>query len=129
MSRKDGYAKCLSVRQPYAWAIMAGLKRFENRDWFCNYRGPLLIHASSAKPKSLLLPDGSEAPADLDLGAIVGVVEMTGCITYLQGGILSEDPFALGRYCFVLEFPTNFDRPLPYKGQTGLFDVPLSALD
>lgn len=39
---------CLSIHQPWVWAISVGLKRFENRSWIAAYRGPLLIHA--AKP-------------------------------------------------------------------------------
>lgn len=37
----------LSIRQPWAWAILHAGKRIENRDWRgCKYRGPVLIHAS-----------------------------------------------------------------------------------
>ena len=37
--------KVLSVRQPWAWLIVAGLKDIENRTWKTDYRGRLLIHA------------------------------------------------------------------------------------
>ena len=40
--------KVLSVRQPWAWLIVAGHKDIENRKWYTNHRGPLLIHASKA---------------------------------------------------------------------------------
>ena len=36
---------CLSIRQPYAWAIIKGAKDVENRTWRLNYRGRLYIHA------------------------------------------------------------------------------------
>ncbi|MDR2553726.1 MAG: ASCH domain-containing protein [Treponema sp.] len=38
--------KVLSVRQPYAALICAGVKKVENRTWTTAYRGRLLIHAS-----------------------------------------------------------------------------------
>lgn len=38
----------LTVKQPWASAIMAGLKRVENRTWRTDYRGPLAIHAGSS---------------------------------------------------------------------------------
>jgi len=38
--------RALSVRQPWAWAIVQGLKPWENRSRRFNYRGPVLIHAS-----------------------------------------------------------------------------------
>ena len=37
---------CLSIRQPWAWAILNAGKDVENRTWSTNYRGPLLIHAA-----------------------------------------------------------------------------------
>ena len=40
--------KTLSVRQPHATLICAGVKRVENRTWTTDYRGRLLIHASGA---------------------------------------------------------------------------------
>ena len=45
--------KALSVRQPWAWAIVAGWKPIENRTWATDYRGPLLIHAGRRED-----PDG-----------------------------------------------------------------------
>lgn len=37
----------LSIRQPWAWAILYARKRLENRSWpSCSYRGPIWIHAS-----------------------------------------------------------------------------------
>lgn len=41
--------KALSIRQPWAGLIAAGIKHIENRTWYTAYRGPLAIHAS-AKP-------------------------------------------------------------------------------
>ena len=38
--------KTLSIKQPYATLICAGVKRVENRTWTTDYRGRLLIHAS-----------------------------------------------------------------------------------
>lgn len=37
----------LSIRQPWAWAILHAGKTIENREWpRCSYRGPIFIHAS-----------------------------------------------------------------------------------
>jgi hypothetical protein len=38
--------KVLSVRQPFASLICAGIKTIENRSWKTDYRGTILIHAS-----------------------------------------------------------------------------------
>jgi ASCH domain len=41
-------ARLLTIRQPWAWAIIYGGKDVENRSWLTKHRGPLLIHAGSA---------------------------------------------------------------------------------
>jgi len=57
---KDGRIPALSLRQPWAWAILHAGKRIENRlAWrSCTYRGPIILHAS-AWPKGKLDADGT----------------------------------------------------------------------
>ena len=50
-----GEVRVLTVRQPWAWAIIQGGKDVENRSGPTKHRGPLLIHAGSA-----FEPDGYE---------------------------------------------------------------------
>jgi hypothetical protein len=38
--------KCLSLWQPWASLMAAGLKRYETRHWQTSYRGPIAIHAA-----------------------------------------------------------------------------------
>lgn len=38
--------KCLSLRQPWAWAVVHAGKSVENRRWNTNFRGEFLIHAA-----------------------------------------------------------------------------------
>jgi len=47
--------KALSVRQPWAWAIIYALKDIENRGWPINYRGDILIHAAKTCTKKSTL--------------------------------------------------------------------------
>jgi hypothetical protein len=37
--------KALSIRQPWAWLIVHGVKDVENRTWRTNFRGRFLVHA------------------------------------------------------------------------------------
>ena len=39
--------KVLSIRQPFASLIAAGIKQIETRSWRTSYRGDLLIHSSA----------------------------------------------------------------------------------
>lgn len=43
--------KALTIRQPWASLIAAGVKTIETRSWSTEYRGPLAIHAGKAKPE------------------------------------------------------------------------------
>ncbi len=121
--------KALSVRQPWAWAIVQGLKRIENRSWPTRYRGPLLIHAGLHYdgPRDRL-SDGRAIPRDrLEFGALVGMVTVAGCYRLEELG--GDDPFAEGPYCWLLEEAIAFPEPIPYKGQLMLFDVAEEVLE
>lgn len=43
--------RLLTVRQPWAWAIVHSTKRVENRSWSTAYRGPVLIHAGKLRSR------------------------------------------------------------------------------
>lgn len=93
----------LSVRQPFAHLIVAGVKDVENRDWPTSYRGTLLIHAAAGalafRAWSDLFDMGADmgpddeledteagivlpAPRVLARGAIVGAGDVEDCLFY-----------------------------------------------
>jgi hypothetical protein len=116
--------KALSVCQPWAWAIVHGIKTIENRWRRTHYRGPLVIHASRSRrycqgDYSQLLP-GLPAWDELDYGALIGVVEVIGCVPLEE---VEDDPFAVGPWCWILRRPRRI-QPVPFKGQVSLFNVP-----
>lgn len=47
----------LTIRQPWASLIAAGVKTIETRSWSTKYRGPLAIHAGTSKPKRSAVGD------------------------------------------------------------------------
>lgn len=89
--------KALSVRQPWAWAIIHAGKDIENRTWATNYRGPLAIHAG----KTCTLDDwedgvylikkmtGKKPPPQessrMVRGAVIGTVELVDCTPATHG--------------------------------------------
>ena len=126
--------KALTVLQPYAALIIMPQsklppgevrKRVENRTWPTRYRGPLLIHAG----KSLkFMRPGDERFGELVFGAIVGVADLVECVEFqrLKDSRLDwlyDHPHAEGPWCWVLENVVPFDKPVPYAGRQGLFDV------
>jgi hypothetical protein len=77
--------KALSIRQPWAWAILHAGKRIENRDWRSvpSYRGPLLIHASAFGASG---SQREEAFGDARMVMKIG----------RETGVLSADPVTFG---------------------------------
>lgn len=121
----------LSIRQPWAWAILTLGKDIENREWATRFRGPVCIHAS----KGLTLdeyngfirtvhhvslthpfPSGETVPPmhQFPRGGIVGTAEVAGCVT------TSASPWFFGTYGLVLRNvrPVDF---IPCKGALGFF--------
>src|SRR3990167_10513383 len=134
--------KALSIKQPWAWLICAGYKDIENRDWFIGRkpalggrfqnRGlelPSRIYVHTGKIADLnalvsphlaeLLRQGKlRLPLSLDIGAIIGEVDITGCVDK------SDSLWFTGKYGFTLANPALYDKPIPYPGQLGFFEIP-----
>lgn len=131
--------KTLSVQQPWASLICSGIKDVENRSWATNYRGKLLIHASGKKvPKNFLDTLSIEVCNDvannitfgnmerldeLPTGAIIGFVELTGCVTEFTKSIYDGGDDCIK---WTMENAYMFDEPIMgVKGKLGLFEYPL----
>lgn len=124
----------LSIRQPWASLICAGIKDVENRSWNARHRGRMLIHSSSYKcPKDVayMLPlemsnilINNEAFGNIDIktwptSAIIGYVDLTDCVEGDYDSIWA-DP---GSVKLVLENAHMFDEPITgVKGKLNIFE-------
>ncbi len=76
----------LSVKQPWAALLAAGVKTVEIRTWSTPRRGRILIHAGKipdSRPEAWAWVTTPELVAAAELvGGIVGIAELTGCISY-----------------------------------------------
>jgi hypothetical protein len=115
--------KAITVRHPWAHAIIHLGKDVENRSWSTNYRGPLLIHVAStltvgeygrfaeflfARFKDKAMPSPSELRSTL--GGIIGIVDLDDVVQR------SKSHWYDGRgYGFVLRHA----RPLPFRALSG----------
>jgi len=131
--------KVLSVRQPWAYLIVAGYKDIENRTWRTSYRGPLLIHSSQAvdpndfpKQRAYIESAGIVIPEDLPRGAIVGAATLTDVHDWASppytGSVpgqvkYSPSPWFEGPYGFEMADAVEFAEPIPWRGQLGIRDV------
>ena len=105
--------RALTVRQPWASLIIAGIKDVENRTWKTTYRGTLIIHAGRVDPRPMA-EHGRLLPA-YPAGAIIGTVDLVGC----TWGYAS--PWAVeGHWQWILENPRACD-PVPARGALSLW--------
>lgn len=126
--------KALSIRPPWAGAILLQGKDVENRLWpyMPAYRGPLLIHQSKSIDRDAVYPPHhrdaglpvnpllAESPW---LGALVGIVDLHAVHDNRQSQC--QLPWAEpGGICLMLSHFRVFREPMPWRGQLGLFDVP-----
>lgn len=122
----------ISIRQPWAWAIIHAGKDIENRDWPTRFRGPVCIHAAKGMTRDEYedclaamhhisqtnpFPSGLTMPHfdSLVRGGIVGTAEINGCISD------SDSPWFFGKFGFRLSNvrPVDF---IPVRGALGFFD-------
>jgi hypothetical protein len=112
----------LTVKQPWAWAIIHAGKDVENRSRTTHYRGRLLILAGkgySTEGEQWLRERGIEAPADLPAGCIIGSVQVTGSTQ------TSTSQWAMdGYHHWQLADPTPATRPIPCRGALSMFSAP-----
>lgn len=136
--------KALTICEPYASAIMAGIKKVENRDWPTSYRGVLVIHAGKSRAY-LDSYDGRQQEAmeeggfhfdwtgkldttALPFGMILGTATIVDCIPFAQyEERFPNDPWAFGEFCWIFENPILLPKPILYKGALGLWTLPDSV--
>ncbi len=111
--------KILSIRQPWASLIVAGVKDVENRTWPMRYRGRVLIHSSlradDTSSEDIERRFGVSLPAEPPLGGIVGMTEIVDCVRPHAGWW-----YAPAHWAFVL---AN-SGPLPFLKWKGALLLP-----
>jgi hypothetical protein len=119
--------KALSIQNPWAWAICAGHKDVENRDWATRHRGPLLIHAGKTVDADSLAFVESTAGCAASPAASMGPGALIGAAVLVDLVERHDSPWFFGRYGLILAHPILFARPIPCRGLPSVFEPALSA--
>jgi hypothetical protein len=120
----------LSIRQPWAHAIVQGWKPVENRHWVTKLRGPICIHASKHNKASwaddvegyteLVESRGIDHPLpameDLAFGAIIGTADIVDCVDN------HPSKWFCGPNALVLANARPLAKPIPIIGMLGFFE-------
>ena len=122
--------KVLTIKEPWASLIIEGYKKYEFRSWKTNYRGKILIHAGMSIEKEIL-ERFKNYDIDVQKGMIIGEAELVDCIKVtpeFQNELIKTDKTVYGRsnhaedYAWKLENVVKYDKPIPAKGQLGLWN-------
>lgn len=130
----------LSLVEPWATAIVRGLKLVETRSWATPYRGLVAIHASRNRgsvmdgtAKNLFLAAGVALPEHWPFGCIVAVatlwdIQRTENMTSLSPLERIFGDYTRGRFGWVLREVKKLERPIPARGMLGLWRIPKDPL-
>lgn len=131
--------KAITVWQPWAGALAAGIKENETRSWATKYRGPIAIHAAMREvfdglaliqvPIALKIKEALRCEwADMPRGAIIATGELVDCIKITPEFVATLSPdelalgdYTLGRYAWKLANVKRLPEPIPAKGKQGLW--------
>lgn len=118
--------RAISVRQPWAWAILRAGKNIENRTWKHDYLGQIAIHASlrhDTTGEAYLNEIGVAQPHPMSLvyGVVIGIVTVTDCVPVDKVDSQSRR-WAFGPWCWVLQNPIAIS-PISCRGKLGLFEI------
>ncbi|MCE9533962.1 MAG: ASCH domain-containing protein [Planctomycetes bacterium] len=136
--------KALTIKQPWAGLIAAGIKPIENRTWRTWYRGPLLIHASrrwTSKCGELArfartaasLEDVPSIPSDEEMRAYCGrllcKVNLVDCVKIGElPPTLRGHWAAAGPWCWILEGLVLVPSLPAARGKLSLWEWPVSTV-
>ncbi len=114
--------RVLTVRQPYAWLIVHGIKDIENRSRRTHIRGPILIQAGASRaevtPENLAKYQAIgrvRLPEDFEVGGVIGYAEIVDCVR--DHGSPWKDPDSWG-WVLAKARPLKFR---PCRGALGFF--------
>lgn len=117
--------KALTVRNPWAWAIIHAGKRIENRTRRTHFRGRFYIHAGIAVPDWRdVIGCESRVGHRIDgmqftSGALIGTAELVDCVYSDRLVAPWGESYA---WHWILDNVRPLKRPIPARGQLGLWE-------
>ena len=130
--------KALTIWQPYATFIAAGIKRYETRSWCTSHRGELAIHAAKLKRPDLkdyletlkVMYSGFDQfiYEQFPFGCIVAICNLKrvsrtqDCVPHLSEIELAVGDYSIGRFAWELEEIEILTPPIPAVGKQGMWE-------
>lgn len=120
---------CLSMHQPWASLLIAGIKMHEGRSWYTAHRGRLWI-ASTAKPadpevikqmenfyQSHYKDENLKLPSQYPPGVLLGCVKVTDCLPQEEYRKIFPNGESESPFVFICSDPQELPIRFPVKGE------------
>ncbi|XP_002731363.1 activating signal cointegrator 1-like [Saccoglossus kowalevskii] len=120
---------CLSMHQPWASLLIAGIKKHEGRTWYSAHRGRLWIAAAANRPTPQEIAEVENAhkiiypnehfdfPSQYPVSCLLGSVDVTDCLSQEQYREKIPDGESGSPYIFICENPLELIVKFPIKGK------------
>jgi gamma-glutamylcyclotransferase (GGCT)/AIG2-like uncharacterized protein YtfP len=127
--------RALSIRQPWASLILAGLKKIETRSTTTHRRGRVFLHAAATmgpSEREAAIREGLD-PDALPRGVIVGTVDIVDSVPVTEldvsDGERRRGDYRPGRWGWMLTNVRKLATPVPAKGALSFWRVPKAAAE
>ncbi|XP_025078009.1 activating signal cointegrator 1-like isoform X2 [Pomacea canaliculata] len=130
---------CLSMHQPWASLLVAGIKMHEGRSWYTAHRGRLWIASTAKFPSSQEITDmenhyqnlynqEEEFPKDYPVGCLLGCVDVVDCLSQEEYRKKFPEGESTSPYVFICENPQELVIKFPMKGKHKIYKLESSVL-
>lgn len=126
-----------SLTQPWASAVMLGLKQWETRSWRTSYRGEVAIHAAKTFPKwcKNFAYEQDMPSSSLPLGQIICIATITDCQrtedirNLLPAEEITWGDYGDSRYALRLGKVIRLSPYIAFRGALGLWPISKDVLE
>ncbi|KAK7116658.1 activating signal cointegrator 1-like isoform X2 [Littorina saxatilis] len=126
---------CLSMHQPWASQLVAGIKVHEGRSWYTAHRGRLWIAATAKAPSTQEIEEMEnhyrqlyqdpyiEFPQHYPVGCLLGCVDLVDCLSQEEYRQKFPDGESASPYVFICGDPQELVIKFPIKGKHKIYKL------
>ncbi|KAH3840986.1 activating signal cointegrator 1-like [Dreissena polymorpha] len=126
---------CMSMHQPWASLLIAGIKIHEGRSWYTPHRGRLWIAATAKMPEPAVIAEMEEIyrrhnnnrpldfPSHYPVGCLLGCVEVVDCLPQEDYQQQFPDGDSGDPYVFICDNPKELLVKFPIKGKHKIYKL------
>ncbi|XP_031633586.1 activating signal cointegrator 1 [Contarinia nasturtii] len=120
--------KCMSIHQPWASLLVAGIKKHEGRSWYTSHRGRLWIAATAKSPdpeevkimenfyRKLYNDESIEFPKQYPTASLLGCVLVQDCLPQEEYRSIHPNGESESPYVFICSNPQELPVKFPVRG-------------